>query len=202
MSLWRRFDIRQAGRRLVIVLGALAAANLAFYVMLVQPERRAYREIVTNETPKFKLLNERRRQVEKREGFLEAVHRAKQDLTSLNDDILATRERRLVEVQQEVAALCEEFGIAYNSVNYSNSMLPEVGLDRLGMNVPLEGNYGSLRKFLQAVERSSRFLLVEKVSLSKGKQGGKLLSLNISMATYFYLSDESMELAAAERRRG
>ena len=43
---------------------------------------------------------------------------------------------------------------------------------------------------------------VEKVALSKGKAGGKLLSLNISLATYFNLSDEAVARATADRRRG
>ena len=131
-----------------------------------------------------------------------AVRRVTSDLGVLHDDILSSRDRRLVEVQHEVAELCEQFGIEYTSVNYSNSVLPDVGLDRLGMNVPLEGNYGNLRRFLQAVEESSRFLLVEKVALSRGKEGGSLLSLNISMATYFNLSNEAAARATSSRRRG
>ena len=202
MTAFRRFDIRQAGRTLAIILGIAAAANLVFYIVLVQPEQRAFRELISERTPKFGILNERRKQVEKRERYLKAVRLARSDLGTLHDDILSTRDLRLVEVQHEVAELCAQFGIEYTSVNYSNSVLPDVGLDRLGMSVPLEGNYGSLRRFLQAVEESSRFLLVEKVALSKAKQGGKLLSLSISMATYFNLSEEAAARATTDRRRG
>ena len=58
-------------------------------------------------------------------------------------------------------------------------------LDRLVITVPLEGGYVSLRNFLRAVEHSSKFLLVERVALGKGKEGGVLLQLNITLATYF-----------------
>ena len=53
------------------------------------------------------------------------------------------------------------------------------------MNVPLEGGYPALRRFLQAVEQSDKFLIVERVALAKGKEGGVMLQLNITLATYF-----------------
>ena len=59
-----------------------------------------------------------------------------------------------------------------------------------GISVPLEGGYANLRKFLQAVEGSDKFLVVERVALARGKQGGRMLDLNISLATYFMASPE------------
>ena len=62
---------------------------------------------------------------------------------------------------------------------------PMMDLDKLIMVVPLQGNYASLRAFLQAVEDSEKFLLVERVALAEARQGGVMLELNITLATYF-----------------
>jgi len=113
------------------------------------------------------------------------VERAEKDLEKLRDEILSSRNTRLVEVQNEVAQLAAEFHIPLDSVGFSSELLLDEELDRFGMDVPLEGNYSSLRKFLQAVEQSDKFLVVERVGLARGKAGGSLLSLNISLATYF-----------------
>jgi len=51
--------------------------------------------------------------------------------------------------------------------------------------VPLEGGYHNLRGFIQAVESSSQFLVIERVVLVRSKEGGVLLQLNITLATYF-----------------
>jgi hypothetical protein len=196
-----RLDIRQGGRRILIALGALAAANAVFYFALAQPTVREYRRLSEEREP-FRKLNERRAAVEKRESFLQAVQQAEQDLGELRGDILSTRNQRLVEVQLEVASLCEQFGIALDTVSSDSELLLDEGLDRFEMTVPLEGNYANLRKFLQAVENSDKFLVVERVSLAVGKEGGKALSLNIGLATYFTAPEELVERKRAlERRR-
>ena len=43
----------------------------------------------------------------------------------------------------------------------------------------------SLRQFLQKVEGSEHFLIIDEIGLSGSKEGGAQLSLNIRVATYF-----------------
>lgn len=194
-------DVRQGGRRILIALGILAALNAVFYFVLAQPSVREYRRLSEEREP-FQRLNERRAVVEDHEEFLQSVQQAEQDLEELRDEILSSRNERLVEVQLEVASLCEQFGIAYDTVASDSVLLLDEGLDRFSMTVPLEGNYASLRKFLQAVENSDKFLVVERVSLAVGKEGGKSLSLNIAIATYFTAPEELVaRKRALERRR-
>lgn len=196
----RRLDIRQAGRRILVALGGLALLNGAIYFVLTQPAVREYRRLTEGREP-FRKLNERREVVEDHEGFLQAVQLAEQNLESLREEILSTRNRRMVAVQAELARLCDRFGIDLDSVGFSSELLLDVGLDRLAMNVPLEGNYASLRKFLQAVEDSDKFLVVERVSLARGKEGGSMLGLNITLATYFTAPRGLIERQRARDRR-
>jgi hypothetical protein len=198
----RRFDLRQAGRRIALGMGLLAAANALFFFLFVQPTIRAQR--ASEEHQPFRALGVRREVVESHEAFLAAVQQAVGDLTSLRDEILATRNQRLVEVHAEIARLCDQFGIDLETVGYEHELLLDEGLDRMGMSVPLEGSYASLRKFLQAAETSDKFLIVERVSLAKGKEGGQKLSLNIHLATYFMAPEELVERkrTLSRRRRG
>lgn len=197
----RRLDLRQAASKILLFLGVLAALNLAFFLTLVQPGVQEYRRLSETTAP-FERLNDRRERVEEHESYLSAVERATEDLASLRGEVLSTRNERLVEVQQELAALCDEFGIQLDSVGYDDLMLIDEELDRLGMNVPLEGSYANLRQFLHAVESSNKFLIVERVSLAQGKEGGTSLSLNISLATYFAAPEQVIARSKAQRRRG
>jgi Tfp pilus assembly protein PilO len=196
-------DIRQAGRRILLGLGVVTALNIGFYLLLTGPSVKAYARL-TEDSEMFKQVNERRTVVDGHEGFLEAVQRAQQDLQSLDREVLATRNDRLVDVQEELARLCDSFGIPLDSVSSDSDLLLDEGLDRFSMSVPLEGNYANLRKFLQAVEESDKFLVVERVSLAKGKEGGSSLSLSISLATYFTAPPElvARKRALARGRRG
>jgi len=197
-----RLDIRRGGRWIVLLLGALAALNVVFYVGLVQPKVKEYQTLTEAREPLGK-LSERQQQVEKHEGFRQAVRQAVSDLRDLRENVLSTRNQRLVDVEEELEWLCSQFGIDLNSVGHDNDLLLAEELDRFVMNVPLEGNYASLRKFLQAVESSDEFLIVERVSLARGKEGGRTLSLNINLATYFVAPEDIVaRKRAIERRRG
>ena len=69
------------------------------------------------------------------------------------------------------------------------------------MTVPLEGGYANLRRFLQAVEVSDKFLVVERVALGEGKRGGAMLQLSITLATYFDAPERYKRGKERERRR-
>ncbi len=197
-----RLDIRRGGRRIVMLLAALAALNVVFYVGLVEPKVREYQSLTEAREP-LGMLSERQTQVEKHEAFRQAIGQAESDLRDLRENVLSTRNQRLVEVEEELERLCSQFGIDLNSVGFDNDLLLDEELDRFVMNVPLEGNYASLRKFLQAVEKSDEFLVVERVSLARGKEGGRTLSLNINLATYFVAPEDILaRKRALERRRG
>ena len=195
-----RLEIRQAGRKVWIVLGLLAAVNLVFFIGIVQPSVREQARLSEQREP-FQKFNRQQVVVEGHEGFLQAVEQADLDLAGLRQAILSSRNERMVEVQLELAQLCQRFNIDLNMVNVDSEMLLGEELDRFSMSVPLEGGYPNLRKFLQAVEQSDQFFVVERVSLARGKAGGKLLSLNIILATYFVAPEELVRRSRALGRR-
>lgn len=180
-----RFDIRQAGGRILLALLALLLVNVVAYLLLVRPKVQEYRELLDRSGPRFELLDERTAEVEANEAFLAAVEQARRDLRTLREEVLSTRDERMVSVQAVVERLANQFSADFESVTYENSLLEEEGLDRMAMTLPLEGGYANLRRFLQAVEDSEEFLVVERVGLGQGKQGGVLLQLDITLATYF-----------------
>jgi Tfp pilus assembly protein PilO len=196
-----KFDIRQAGRPILVVLLVWFLLCAAFYLVLARPQVQRYRNLVENSEPQRQALAARRAEVELRETYLEKLQKAEHDLTHLREEVLSTRELRLVSVQRELTKLCDQFNIDLETVTLDHSDLLDEELDRMVMVVPLQGGYANLRKFLQAVESSEEFLLVEKVGLGKGKEGGVMLQLNITLATYFDLP-EDIKRKLEKRRRG
>lgn len=180
-----RFDIRQAGKPILLVMAALAVANVAAFAFLVRPAVNKVRALEAGNEPELQALKQRRNEVEALESFFASLQQAEADLARLRSDVLSTRVERMVDVQRELERLCREFRIDLDSVNYDNEELPEEGLERFAMIVPLEGGYANLRRFLQAVEDSENFLVVERVALGEGKEGGVMLMLNITLAAYF-----------------
>lgn len=200
-----RFDIRQAGPLILIFLAVLLVANLGFYLLATRPAVQQFNSRARGSEPQLKELQRRTEQVEAREAFLQALQQAEQDLAHLRDEVLSTRKARMVEVQRELESLCNQFRIDLNSVNFDDEILRNEGLDKMIMVVPLEGSYASLRNFLQAVESSDKFLLVERVALAEGKEGGVRLELNVTLATYFDAPDlpglDTRQAGRSVRRR-
>lgn len=180
-----KFDIRQAGKRILIVLVVLLAFNAAFYLLATRPKLKEYQSLTVDNEPRLRAVEKRTREVEARENYLAALETAESDLRHLREEVLSTRNLRMVDVQKELEALCRQFGINLDSVTFDSDLLQSEDLDKLVMVVPLQGNYANLRNFLQAVESSEKFLLVERVALAEGRQGGVMLELNITLATYF-----------------
>lgn len=195
-----KFDLRQAGRYISLVLVLLAVANGVFYFLATRPRVHEYTSLQEGTGPQQEALTARRAEVEEREAYHEALLRAEADLTTLRAEVLSTRQKRMIEVQLELIALAERFSIDVDSITYDSELLYEEELDKLVMTVPLEGGYGNLRKFLQAVEDSEKFLVVERVALGEGKTGGVLLQLSISLATYFDAPENVKRSNEAEQR--
>ena len=195
-----KFDLRQAGRYITIVLGLLVVTNGILYFLATRPRVQEYTSLQEGTGPQQDALKAHRAEVEEREAYLEALLKAEADLITLREDILSTRQQRMVDVQLELAALAQQFTIDVDSITFDSELLHEEELDKLVMTVPLEGGYGNLRKFLRAVEDSEKFLVVERVALGEGKTGGVLLQLSISLATYFDAPDNVKRANEAEQR--
>jgi len=195
-----RFDVRQMGRRILTIYLVLLAANVVFYAGLVRPRAQRYRELTAESNPVRERLKQREAEVKGREDALAALDKAKADLERLRQEVLSSRERRMIDVQLELARLSRQFSINLQRVQYENKKIEDEGLERFAMVVPLAGGYANLRKFLQAVETSDKFLVIEQVALATGQEGGALLDLNITLATYF--DDPEARLLQAARRRG
>lgn len=195
MTVRRRFriDPRESATAIFGVLGALLVANLLLVLLWNRPQARLRRELVDDSAPRVARLEARKREVEAIEAYLVALRKADEDLRHLRDDVLSTKTKKLIATQLEVPRIAEKFGIRPDRIQYENETFEREAVERLGITVPLEGGYANLRKFLQAVESSERFLVIEQVALAQGAEGGALLQLRITLATYFHAPELAVE---------
>jgi Tfp pilus assembly protein PilO len=187
-----RFDIREASGKIAIVMGILLAANAVVAVLVVHPKVVAYRKLTDESSPAVREIASRAKAVELREAYAASLVKARDDMKHFVGDVLSTRQRRMIEVQLEIAKLLREFGIAFDRVQYENSTIENGALERFGIVVPLAGGYSNLRKFIQAVESSENFLVIERVDLGSGKTGDSV-ELNITLATYFIAPNTDLD---------
>ncbi|MBD3866624.1 MAG: hypothetical protein IFK94_00720 [Acidobacteria bacterium] len=179
------FDIRQAAGKIAAGLGILIVLNVIAWVAVVRPRISELETLREQSQPRLEALRTRNAEVEVREQYQATLAQTTADLLNLRVDVLSTRQRRLVWVQQELENLAGQFNIDHDSVDTQTEYLAGEGLERFAMVVPLQGGYANLRHFIQAVESSDKFLVIERVALDGAKDGGVLLQMNITLATYF-----------------
>ncbi len=187
-----RFDIREATGKILLVLGALLIANVVVSVVYVRPKVARYKQLTDESSPQIQVVRAREKEVVARETYATSLVKARDDMKHLAGDVLSTRQRRMVGVQLETNKLAKQFGIAADRVQYENEPVDEGALERFATVVPLTGGYSSLRKFIQAVESSDNFLVIERVALGAGKSND-VVELNITLATYFIGPDAALE---------
>ncbi len=192
-----RFDPRQAGRHVLAAYLVLAVLNVVFAVLTLRPRVASFAALTADSGSGLTRLTQREEQVGALERYAAALRKAEGDLEHFRREVLSTRDRRMIQAQLEVAQLAERFNVGVERIQYENQPLEEEGLDRFAQTVPLQGGYTSLRRFIQAVEESEKFLVIERVALVQGSDGGSLLELNITLATYF----DSPELRPESPRR-
>jgi len=183
-----RFDVRASGKKAALLLALGLGLNGGAYLGLVRPHVREAKGLEEDSEPRLQQIKAREAEVAAKEKFVQAVETASRDLAALRQDVLSTKRQRMIAVQLEVAELASKFGINMERVQYEApdpEQAGKEGLERFGMKVPLKGGYANLRKFLQAVEASDEFLVIEQVAL-EGEPGSQAaLELNITLATYF-----------------
>lgn len=105
-------------------------------------------------------------------------------LTSFFNETLGKREERIVPLLEEVYRTTRTAGLRPDSINYSS--VDEPGTDALAMTFAVEGPYTSVKRLLSEIERSPRFLVVERLALGGGSADDPdVVRITITVKNYF-----------------
>jgi Tfp pilus assembly protein PilO len=194
------FDIRErAGMILVLMLvwlGVLVAVNLM--VNLPRADRISALEEAHREFGQH--LAERKRKVSLLRAEYDRVMDGRRTLQTFYDEVLSTKRERMTTVQREIRQIAGKWNINPETISYQRDVFEEDRIVKFSLVVPLDGSYENLRAFVSAVENSENFLTIESIGLSDSKEGGVILSLNVTLVTYFLDPDiQPKERAAAGR---
>jgi Tfp pilus assembly protein PilO len=98
------------------------------------------------------------------------------------EELLTSREGYST-VAADLSKIAEKAGLRATSVNFKQRDLEKRGVAEVDITASVEGDYASLVRFVNGIERSENFYLLE--SLSMAASSGGALKLNLQMRTYF-----------------
>ncbi len=87
---------------------------------------------------------------------------------------------------EDLNRISRDSGLQAKGISYRQNDLPDRRVVEVEVSASVEGNYQSLVKFINGLERSKQFYLLENLSLVEASSGSGI-RLNLQLKTYFRL---------------
>jgi Tfp pilus assembly protein PilO len=166
--------------RIAIVVILVNAALLA---LLVLPRGNAIVSLQSQYASLRSMAAADQKNEKELKARVERLQRAQSDLKKIYSEILLPRKDGVVSIRLELEDLARQLQIQRGDFGYNYKDIDEFRLQEFSLSVPVDGNYRNIRKFINSIERSKHFLILDKVNLSSEKQTDAL-SLDFRLSTY------------------
>lgn len=173
-------DLKQTRNRLKIAIVGMALLDAAAVALLLTP-LAGMRETRQQELRQL-WQDLKSREYAPWRGLDKKVPRAKEQIDDFFQDRFPDQESA---ISAELGKLSSETGVRVSGVKYSVKDAPIEGLQRVEIAANFSGDYLQLVRFINAMERSRLFFLVDGVELG-GEQNG-IVGLQIKAETYLRL---------------
>ncbi len=185
-------------RNVKIALAALALFDLVFYLFAIGPLAESDRERRQEVENLKRLVHDRIVQVHKLDATVHKVETARSEGDKLLQNITLPRRTASSTVMSELDQAAKKAGVELRDRGFGTVEEIE-GSDTLGMmtvNQILEGNYENLVRFLNLLDRSPRFLIVESLGAAPQQSGPQqknpgLLSVTLKLDAFVTFAGES-----------
>ena len=186
--LWRRVLLPAFLALVALNLGVLAAWTAPRTLRLRNATQRveAAREAAAAARQEAARLAER----------AEAIRQNSVDLKRFYEDVIGPEKTDLLPTLRDIERMARGPGLRPGARRYQREAVEDAAVQRVAVSVPLEGSYSQLVGFLREVERSERFLTVDRITLT-GEEAGEA-DLQVELSAYMALPPGS----AVRRRRG
>jgi len=172
-------DLRKTRKDLKVAIGVMIALDVAAAVLYFSPL------IGSAETRRMEMnqlqteLTVKTRQVAPLKDLPRKVNIARQEIGDFYKKRFPSENS---EILTEIGKLASANGVRIEQGRYKPGETITVGLQQVNMEYDLAGNYTSLARFINAVERDEMFFIIDNVSLGGDPQGP--VKLGVKLETY------------------
>lgn len=182
-------------RRWVPALAFLAANLLllsAYRLVLAGQAQLSSSRVERSQSELVRLAAERQRLT----ASTERLRASREEIDRFYSERLSSENVRLTRILAEVRALATRSGLEPTSVNYGKEEIDGHGLLRRSIDFSVEGSYLEFRRFVNLLELSDSFLVLERVGLRGSDEGGTDLRITVGVSTLFTSPEELAEQTA------
>ncbi len=136
-------------------------------------------EAIAEETAQLEKIASQQAQVA---ALVERADAAEKGIASLYEDRFATESERLTAVIREVRELASRAGVVPDRISYPEEVFEDFGLIKRSLEFTVDGSYQELRLFVNYLEQSESFLVLESLGL---QDGDTELRIRTTLSTLF-----------------
>lgn len=170
-------DLKRTRNRLYVVVAVLLALDVAAVALLMTPI--AGRESVRQQDLRQAWLNLKARESAPWRGLDKKIPQAKREIAAFYQDRFPSSYSAISTNLDKIAA---ESGVRVSSERYAQKDAEVPSLDRVEIEADVSGDYVPLAKFINALERSQLFFIIDGLDLGGEQTGG--VRLHIKIETY------------------
>ncbi|MBX5495475.1 MAG: hypothetical protein IRZ15_09075 [Bryobacteraceae bacterium] len=167
-----------------IVVGSLLAANLVAALILLKPWGGSPEDLARELSSLQRQVQQRRAALKQSRSLLAKVETARTQGDQFLESYFAERRSAPPLLLGELDRIAKEAGMKPKEHSFSSELIE--GSDTLEMMTIVgnyEGNYGDLIQFVNGLDRSPRFIIIEQMNASPQPSTG-LLNVNLKMYAF------------------
>ena len=172
-------DLRQTRRNIKNALGVLLAVDLVAVIVLFSPLIGSTNSRRQELNRLWAELQVKTRQVEPLKNLPQKVVLANRQITDFYKTRFPAQDSQIA---TELGKLAAADGVTIDSAKYKSNDVGPGHLQPIEIEATLSGNYVSLARFINALERDDMFFIISSVTLG-GEQSGPI-RLQVKVETY------------------
>lgn len=178
------FGERRWKRQLMVGILALLAVDVVVFFAGVRPFRAVERRRVNLRDDLRRQADERSREVARLHQISAKLEVARQQAHVFLDERLLPEKSGYSAVVNELDAITAAAAVRKGSMTFQSKLLEGQSLTEVGITTTVEGDYPSLARFVNRLEQSQRFFVIENLSLASSPNS-PIIKLNLRLLTYF-----------------
>jgi type IV pilus assembly protein PilO len=179
------FKVNAKDPRLVmrVILGVLLLANMVGAVVVLKPFGGSAEDLRRERQELDRQLSQSQKRVATSRKLVEKVQAAREDGDDFIEEFFMNEPTTSAVILQELTKDAKEAGVQMGQAQWNRE--PIEGTDTmfmLSMQVGFEGTYQNLTKFVNLVDKSDRFMIIESMqAAAPQQQGGQRINVTLKI---------------------
>jgi Tfp pilus assembly protein PilO len=181
---WKGIAVKDPRVAMRAILGVLLLANLVTAVIAFKPFGGSADDLRREQASLQSQLTKMKAQVASSKRLVDKVETARREGDQFLAKFMTDRNVMASTIQEELVRMATAAGVTY--LPTTMNLEPIEGSDTLSMmtiNAGCQGTYASLSKFVNLVDKSPRFLIIENM-VAAPQQSGQTLNVTLKVDTF------------------